>query len=500
MLRDHTPVVIEDFNGFYKRGDDEACPADHFIDCQNVQFEQSSVLTRDGLDTYAAYPRVLRIYTYLGKVDKNLGTTTESLLILDDQGNVYHDKSPTPYTPIYTNPRSDFTDLGFQAWDGYAYLSPTNGVHGLDSEYVHVYKGDGSPARLAAGSPPSAGPLGLGVGGTGYVEFGHHVFAVAYETDTGFITAMKCFAEIYAPGGTAIDISNIPTSPDPSVVARRIVATYAVADDMFTGDLENGYQFFFVPDGRIANNTDTTLSVSFFDSELLEDASYLFNLFDKIPAGVGFATYHNRLVSYAEKANQGLARVSYTGQPEAFDQVSGLLIPPIDQTALTNGAEFRDILYLFKSTRTFAYTDTGDTPASWPLSVIDEGVGASVHGVGTVLDSGGVNIEYLLIVDYSGLMQFNGAYIRPELSWKIKDYWFTLQRTDFLNIQIMNDSIAQIIYITLPNRQMLIGDYSNALNYKDIKWAKWKFDIETTTITLIEFNKLIIGSHALATP
>jgi hypothetical protein len=495
MLRDHQPIVVEEFNGFWKRGDDESCPADHFPDCQNIQYQESGFSTRDGLDTYSAYPRVLRIYTYLYGTDP---VAQESLLILDDQGNIYHDKSPTPFTPILTI--AGMTDFGFQNWAGYAYINPCQGVHGLADQYVYVYRGKGLPARLAAGAGPTTGPLGLGLGAAGHVEFGHHVFAVAYETDTGFITAMKCFAEIYADGVSKIDISNIPVSPDPFVVARRIVATYAVSDVQFTHDLENGYQFFFLPDGRIDNNTDTTLSVDFFDSELLEDASYLFNLFDKIPAGVGFTVYHNRLVSYAEQKNQGLARVSVTGQPEAFDQISGLLIPPIDATALSNASEFRDILYLFKPTRTFSYSDTGGEPAGWPLSIIDEGVGCSVHGLSTVLDSGGVNIEFLVIIDFSGVMIFDGTFRRPELSWKIKDYWFTLTRTNFLNIQIMNDSIDQMLYITLPNQQMLIGDYTNGMDYMKIKWAKWKFNIEATTITLIEFNKLIIGSRQLATP
>jgi len=131
------------------------------------------------------------------------------------------------------------------------------------------------------------------------------------------------------------------------------------------------------------------------------------------------------------------------------------------------------------------------------MVVIDQGIGASVHGVGTVLDSGGVNIDFLLIVDFSGLMLFNGAYARPELSYKIKDFWFDLDRNDFKNIQIMNDSLTQVIYITLPDKKMLIADYDDGLNAKDIKWSKWRFAIETTTITLVETNILIIGARDL---
>lgn len=491
VLRGHMPVVKEEFNGLFIRGDPEACPPDHEPDNQNVMFSQSAVETRDGLDIYEAYPTVTRIYTYTYNVS---GTVPqESLLILDGNGNIFHDKSPTPFNPILSI--AGMTDFGFIAWDGRAYINPCQGVHGLTGQSIYVYKGDGTPARKAGGAGPAASPgLGLSDGGTGDVEAGVHVLAVAFETDTGFITQIGAFASYTAAGGHTVNITGIPVSSDPFVVARRLVATIAIDPKLFTGNLKDGYEFFFIPDGRIADNTTTTHTSSFFDSELLEDASYLLNLFTNIPAGVGFATYHNRLISYAEQANQSVARVSYVGQPEAFDQVSGLLITPVDNLALTNGQAFRDVLYLFKSARTFGYNDNGDVPSSWPLTVIDEGIGASVHGVAQVLDSGGVNIDYLIIIDFSGIMLFNGSYIRPELTWKIRDYWFTLTRTNFLNIQIMNDSISQRLYVTLPNQQMLFADYSNGMNAKEIRYAKWKFNVQTTTITLINYNTLIIGS------
>ena len=118
-----------------------------------------------------------------------------------------------------------------------------------------------------------------------------------------------------------------------------------------------------------------------------------------------------------------------------------------------------------------------------------------MHGVSNVLDSGGVNVEYLLIVDFSGVMIFNGAYQRPELSYKIKDYWMALDRDFFKEIQIMNDSISQKVYITLPNNRILHGDYNNGLDPMNIKWCPWKFEFLTTTITLINTNTLIIGAR-----
>lgn len=501
-MRGHNPVLIEEFNGLWKRGDAESVPLDHFSECNNIQFQYSGFRTRDGINIYpiGAVSEILRIYTYITH-------GVESILILDNSGQLWHSTFPT--TPILTI--SGMTDFAFYGFAGRAYISPHNGVLGLQNEFVYVYKGDGTPARKAGGSPPvGAGFTAANSATTGDVEAGIHVFGIVFETDTGFLTQIgpDTLPTVNATGGKKVSLSGITISPDSFVVARHIVATKAIDPTLYTGDTK-GYQLFFVPNGKISDNTTTTLDVSFFDADLLEDASHLLDLFTNIPAGVNLNLYHNRLIVVgqfgdptiaAEVGNSSLAHVSYPGEPEAFDQVSGILQTPIEGTPLTNGQEYRDILYLFKATRTYAFSDNGDDPTSWPLTIIDQGVGASVHGVATVLDSGGVNIEYLIIIDYSGVMLFNGIYQRPELSWKIRDFWLALDRAFFSDIQIMNDSLSQYFYITLPNQQMLFGDYSENLDPMKIKWCPWTFDIATTTITLINTNTLLIGSLSLVVP
>lgn len=494
--RDHEAIVIEQFNGLFDRGDVDTVPLDHFSDCENIQFVHEGFTTRDGLDTYRAVQNPVRIYNYVMQAG-------ESLLILDTNGNIYHSiNETTTHGPILTIPA--MTDFGFVSYAGRAYITPfkteTNALgvnyqRGLQGESVYVYKGDGTPARKAGGTPP-IGTLSLSVGGAGHVDMGIHILGVAYETDTGFITKVTGFAQITTDGFQSILVSSIPIAPPGDhVVARRLVSTYAIDPAIYSGNIE-GYQFWFVK--RIPDNTTTSIILDYYDSELLSDASHLLDILSTIPAGVGLTVYHNRLVSYAEYDNISLLRVSYVGEPEAMDAVSGLLIFPLDGNPITNAQEYRDVLYVFKKTRTAGWTDTGDVPTTWPFSWLDQGIGASVHGIGTVLDSGGVNIDFLLIVDYSGLMLFNGAYARPELSWKIRDIWFNLQRNQFSNIQIMNDSLTQIIYITLPNKQMLVADYTNGLDANSIKWTKWRFDIQTTSITLVETNKLIIASEGIA--
>ena len=621
-LRDHEPIVIEDFNGLWRRGDRDSVPLDHFADCDNIQFIHSGFKTRDGLNTYRAVADVVRLYTYTMQEG-------QSLLLLTATGDIYHSIDETTlHGPILSIPA--MTDFGFVAYNGRAYITPFHTITimglnrqvGLPDEFVYVYKGDGTPARKAAGEPPVNGNLlsftvfnsqvdgkvdkgihlfaasidgsALGpevfpvvnapggkqievinlptrptaatrtiyatkyinpkdynpdqtsytyyevititdptivnlklsfsdaeltvaatagsnpptIGGlnaknstvSGYNDPGFHLFAIVYETDTGFLTAPG--PEIFAGLTTvnlkqAIEITNIPVSPDDFVVKRHIVATKVIPN--YNGD-QKGYQFFFVPEGTVDDNCEVVKTISFYDADLLQDASHLIDNFSEIPALVGLNTYHGRMIGWTSDEDISLVRVSAIGEPEAISQVDGLLIFPLDGNPITNGQEFRDVLYIFKKARTVAYTDNGDVPSSWPMVYIDQGIGASVHGVATVLDSGGINIDYLLITDFSGVMVFNGAYARPELTWKIADLWFELDRNDFNLIQIYDDSLEQLIFITLPEGTMLMGDYKNGLDAKSIRWTPWSFDVKATTITLIENNKLIIGSQEVFTP
>lgn len=505
-MRDHSPVVLEEFNGLYKRGDEDSCPHDHFVDCDNIQYIESGFETRDGLGTLIAKGNVLRIYNY--KMVEG-----ESLLILDTNGDIYHallDGSNTVYGPVLNV--AGMTDFGFQAFNGRAYITPfktftdANGVDyqkGIQNEFVYVYLGAGVTARKAAGSPPiSATALTVAPAGSGFSDVGFHILAVIYETDTGYLTSPGPVTVAGLPNfGSATsvstllgyDITNITISPDTFVTKRHIVATKAILS--YNGN-QDGYQFFFVPLGNIDNNTATTKHVDFYDIDLLDDASHLMDNFASIPAGVTLTLYNNRLVLTTTFDNISLAYLSSPGEPEAIDQVDGILIVPLDGNPITNAQEFRDVLYLCKKTRTHASSDNGDVPSTWSLIPLDQGIGASVHGIAQVLDSGGVNVEYILVVYFGGLYLFSGLYSEKALTWKIEDLWLALDRNNFANIQILNDSLTKIIYITLPDKKMLIGDYKNGLNSKDIKWSKWRFDIEATTIALIETNVLVIGAEA----
>ena len=516
--RDHDPLVIEDFQGWWQRGDPESAPSDHFTQADNIQYLHSGIETRDGLINYILNPlpplQILRIYNYVT-------LTGQTLIVLTVGGKIYHITGPGSVSPnpILTIPEME--DFGFVAINGRAYITPfktyTNASGeryqlGIQNQFLYVYLGDGTPARKAAGLPPSGAALTISefAAGTGQTDAGFHLMAVVYETNTGYLTALgpEVFGSLNYSGNAKLYVANIPISPDSFVIRRHLVSTKAISN--YNGD-QKGYQFFFVPGGTIPDNTTPDWAGSYFDSDLISDASHLIDNFSEIPAGVNLNTYHSRLVIVGEYGttetltglptgvtdNRSIARVSFPGEPESISKIDGILIAPLDGKALTNVQEFRDILYLFKNTRTFAYSDNGDEPSTWREEVLDQGIGAPVHGIATVLDTGGVNIDFLIIVDWSGLMLFNGTYAQPEMSWKIEDFWRGLDRNYFNLMQIVNDSINKKLWITLPEpyrKYVLHANYSNGMNSKSIRWARWLFDIKAFAIALIETDRLVIGT------
>jgi hypothetical protein len=495
-MREHQPIVLEEFNGLWSRGDVEETPMDHFSDCNNLKFVGSSSFgTRDGIGRHqqVASPlsNILRVYNYPTS-DKN------TLLVLTSGGLIYHVvDAVTIFGPILTIPL--MTDFGFASYSGRAYITPfttelvggLNRERGLTGEFVYVYKGDGSAARKAAGNKPTTN-VTVANGAVGFTDAGTHIFGVVFETDTGYLTAPAGLVSFVTGALLSVDFSTVAASPDVFVVKRHLVASKVI--QTYNGDV-NGYQLFFIPGATIPNNVGTVLpGISFFDADLLLDATHLLDNFAEIAAGVGLTTYHNRMCVYTEFNNISLVRVSAVGEPEAISQIDGLLLVPPDGNPITNAAELRDILYVTKRNKTVSFVDTGDVPTTWPLSNIDNAMGCGVHGIATVVDSGSSNVDYLIISSYTGMILFNGRYVLPELTWKISEFWASQSfKTDNRRIQAINDSVGQKLYVVLTDRSILHGDYGNGFDPKKIRWAPWTLDTKVNTLALINVNEVILG-------
>jgi hypothetical protein len=141
-----------------------------------------------------------------------------------------------------------------------------------------------------------------------------------------------------------------------------------------------------------------------------------------------------------------------------------------------------------------AWADNGGDPSSWPDTTIDNALGTCPHGISTVLDSGSSSIDYLIVATYQGITQFNGRFVTPELSLKISAYWANLDRNGFGKIQIINAPIQKKIFCVTPSKNLLVGDYSNGMDSKNIKWCPWSFISQINTIAVQNTNDIIIGA------
>lgn len=407
-------------------------------------------------------------------------------------------------TTLGDNVTTVYADISADAALG-ANVPTTNGAvvtggqvidRGLQGEFLYVYAGDGTAARKAAGAALT-GTMTVTNGAPGHTDPGNHLFGFVSETDTGYLAPPGLLTQFVTSAGNSVSFGSVDVSADPHVVRRHLVASIKIVD--FNGDFQ-GYTYYFVPNATIDNNVDTFLNnISFYDADLFDNASHLFSNYSEIPAGAVLTLYHNRLVLACTFTDISLALVSQPGEPEAINQINGLIVVPLDGNPITNAQELRDVLYMFKRARTVAYPDTGDVPSTWPLTVIDNALGTCVHGIATVLDSGSSSVDFLIIATYQGVSLFNGRFATPELSWKIENYWKGQDRTQFRNIQILNASIQKEIYIVLPSRKLLVGNYANGMDYKAIRWSPWSFYPGINTIAVVNIDEIILGTD-LVTP
>lgn len=499
-LRDHQPITIDSFNGLWARGDYENTPLDHFIDCENLKFiGTSSIGSRDGIgisqDVAVPLSNVKRIYNY----PTNSGNTLIVLVTNSGgTGEIYHVvNSTTVYGPLLSI--ANMTDFAFVPYAGRAYISPftsflvgdLNVEKGLQNEFLYVYAGDGTAARKAAGAGMS-GTLTIANGAAGHTDAGFHLFAFVSETVSGYLSPPAAITSFTTSALLSVSFGTIPTSGDPNVTKRYLVATKKITS--YTGNPE-GYTFYFVPGGTINNNTDVFLNnVSFYDQDLLDDASHLFDNYTEIPAGAVLTMYRNRLCLFTTYSDVSIGLISEAGEPEAINQVSGIVAVPPDGNPITNAEDLRDVLYVMKRSKTGSFTDNGDDPSSWPFITVDNALGCPVHGIATVIDSGASSVDFLLVCTYAGIMMFNGRYMTPELSWKIEQYWRDLDRNDFRYIQIVNAPIQKEIYVVLPTRKVLCGNYSNGMDPKKIRWMPWSYDPGVNTVAIYNIDEIILGA------
>ena len=457
-------VVITGFNGLYDRGAEDACPLDHLYVCDNASFPgPNQIKTRDGVVSVQTTPEPVIAFFQAELSTRTFLLTLSSTGVLRDGSKVLATWSGA---------------TGFSAINLYnrVYLCPTYKWHPLSGEKVYYY--DGTNFAPAAGSPPTTAPSATQLL-PGIVEKGKHRIAVLFQTRTGFQTAYGPYVEVDAPGDKDIELTNVPIG-GPEVVARVIVATKA--DEL---------EFFFVPNGRIENNTDTSINIDFLDTDLTVSAGYLAEVCSTIPAGVALRFYRGRLIVVGTKE----VWASYVGDPETFTSAGDTTITlPIDGStvALTTAWELRDVLYLGTTFGIYSVQDNGDNPDTWPVLNVDPSQECYDRGVSSplsALPSRGT-FDMVLVATRAGLVMFDGVFRYPPLSWKIDNLWHFIRALpdQFCYVTVSVDTQQRCAYIsvlleddqgTTPNT-ILMMDYKEGLSPDKVKWSVWRLPKKPT--------------------
>lgn len=502
-VRDHSPLPLGPFKGLWQRGDPDNVPLDHFERANNIVRKGKDWETRQGIQvtqTVAApLKNIKRGYNY-----PRLTSNDEIVLVenASGQGEIYHlvnDGTGTVYGPLLT--KTGMTDFAFIPYAGRAYISPfgtfqtgdINIQKGLQNEFLYVYLGDGTAARKAAGIGPTNTALTIVNGAAGQTDAGFHLFGTVFEYNTGYLSPIKQITSFVTSANFSVSFAGIQTTGDTTVTKVHIVATKVIPS--YDGNTE-GYEFFFIPGASVNNGITVLNNVSFFDQDLLESAWHLLDNYTEIPAGCGLNLYHDRLILNTTYDDINLCLVSAEGEPEAISQIDGLLTITPESSPLTATQELRDILYVGRRTKVIGYNDNGDAPSSWIPSVIDSGRGWPVHGIGTVLDSGGTTVDYLIVGNFAGIMIFNGKFVLPELSYKISDLWEQQDRNLFrlVQIAILSTENKNLIYIVLPDGRLLVGDYADGLDWKNINWSPLSFYVIVNCVLIVNIDDVIIGA------
>lgn len=490
-LRDHEQVTVPAFKGLYANGMDDAVPPGYFIDSLNTDFETVEVRTRDGFTKVFDLTNIRRFFVY-----KRLNETSR-YLILDTTGTLWDSLYATP---IGNDPAwVDFSALNYL---NRAYITFHDRVAGVPGALIQVYEGEGpGTLRPVGGIAPVGFSLTCSISTTpGNLGLGTYLVAVCYETSTGFITAPgpAVFGSVESPGGFCLNVDDIAIGPA-GTIARRLLVTKSIPPDMYTGN-QYGYEFFFCPNGRIGNNTQTFLhDINFFDEDLIDSADYLFDSRSTLPCGLGLSIYNNRMAVWGVQGFEHHVFLSAAIFVETFDETAGLLfLDPSDAiSGIRNVVDHETSLFIQTEDRTYVTVDNGNNPDTWRCDPLDKAIGAEVFSVSKILDSRGTSVKRFFQGDKSGIYCYEGGGFQdPPFSTNVTDIWKRINKNEFNKVMVVDDPEDKKVYACIPLdnatecTHIIVGDYNNSFNRYGqlvgnlVRWSFWTFPWLVSTIVL----------------
>jgi hypothetical protein len=178
-------------------------------------------------------------------------------------------------------------------------------------------------------------------------------------------------------------------------------------------------------------------------------------------------------------------RCSYTINPEAFDNVSGLI-----SVGRTNGEPIRrlftlhDTLYIVKSNSIYATTDNGQEPATWQVATVSSAVGALSNRAVDVGDS------WAYIAARGGLYLFNGG-DPVKISQEIQSLWDRINWSAAQTVWVKIDPLIKRVYISVPLDDAISPNVLLVLDDRELNTAS---DIQAGAPIHISYTGKMISS------
>ena len=519
------PKPIIGFNGMFSRGNVDSVPEDHLSDCYNCIFPgKSQVDLRD--------PLTIQINATHGNTVSfavvNMGPSNSAgavLITLSDTGDLYDETKSFSLIAGVSGTGGVRPD-DFQALPifGRVYITFMYKGKALPGYQIYTYYYSSTRANYICepigGFAPVTTPTFTGTSpAVPGCDAGKHRISYSFVNDRGFIGPMlKVPCEATVTGETSIDISVTTNTP---ANCTQLIFFMTPADQL---------EMFFIPGGTIGVTSPGglatyTLSINTADTSLIASADYLNNLMTSIPTCSHLMFYHGRLIVIGQYQFPDDILVSDQGSPETFNLVNNVVHMPVDYGSNTSngGMIIRDSVYVTKPNGTYVIQDNSNFPSTWPVTLVDSGIGAWYSGISSFDSSmSGQDVsDICLVASERGLMIFDGNYHEIPLTFKVENIWRTVNTIDpayFYKIQVAHDVWKKRIYIAMPlvsntinptfiaqstNGIILMGDYQEGMTPMNIKWSVWntglvtsidKISVENFTLT---FNSDMIYQFCL---
>lgn len=493
-MRGQAPLIINDFRGLFDRGKQETCPLNYFTGCENLEFSHRRFGSRGEFSisySLGAYVgNIIGYYLY-----PRLDGTSRRLILHRESGSgtvrlLDIDHAVPPF--VVATYSTDIDGVSVLPMFDRLYIAAltTKYEHKIGA-FIQVYDGL-TAARNAAGVAPSGASMTATEPGAGNVSAGKHLYAVAFETPSGFITkpGPAAWTNFDSAGSLNINLAGIPTGPA-GTVNRHILATKVIPT---YGPPQENFELFFVPGGTLAGNIATTLTIDFFDTELVNSADYLLDQYETIPAGplfsignsIGVAGYKKDATPTGDKTS--IALISKAVEIEAFSVDEGfVVVKPSLGGPLRNGLDLNGTLYFYKDSLTAVIQpDLDSAPAEWGSpGVVDSVIGTTPNGIASFMGAPFIINGGAFILTKFGLQFFNGTYVNLALS--IENRFTAINSFKNFNTSMaVVDPTKKRVYMFVPISitaqfpdTFLVMDYKDGISQEAVRWCPWTYSLNT---------------------